>query len=315
MISVCYCTVVDIGRGDSRILSATTFAVVPMLSCHLPRITGGDPLVAPISNAIGADLRAGKGVGLRSGRGVRSSSPACAAAKAPAVSDADLEYYWTSGAIMPLRTRAVMICRLTAALFLFSAASGAQGTEEHCHSGGSAPSSLRNRSVPAHRALRFRRRRLEPGCRRHGARVGPPGCPDRRYRYPSLHECSRSFHRGMPLSGGGLRSAEQVRAKKTGLPAYSHRFWSVTLPGQPWSSATAVQAPPTLSRSHQSGLLSGFVIDQPLCRGNAWNGRPALKVPAMYSCRLRRVEVPWFALQGMIDQVCDTKSTEAMSGK
>jgi type IV secretory pathway VirJ component len=75
--------------------------------------------------------------------------------------------------------------------------------------------------------------------------------------------------------------------------------------------ATLVQAPPsTFLGGISLGFCPDFHIAKPMCQGNGlqWTAGPKGKgynfLPA------KSLEVPWVALQGTIDQVCEPKSTE-----
>jgi len=75
--------------------------------------------------------------------------------------------------------------------------------------------------------------------------------------------------------------------------------------------ATLVQAPATTFRGAVSlGFCPDLPLNRPFCRGNGleWKRGPKGKgysfLPAM------NLEVPWIALQGGVDQVCDPSATE-----
>ncbi len=75
--------------------------------------------------------------------------------------------------------------------------------------------------------------------------------------------------------------------------------------------ATLVQAP---SNTFLGGISMGFCPDlpitKPMCQGNGLQWKSGPKGKGYSFLPAKSLEVPWIALQGTTDQVCDPKSTE-----
>ena len=75
--------------------------------------------------------------------------------------------------------------------------------------------------------------------------------------------------------------------------------------------AILVEAP---SNTFRGGVSLGFCpdldLDKPLCRGSGLEWDPGVKGKGVVFRPASRLEVPWIALQGTADQVCDPPSTE-----
>ena len=111
---------------------------------------------------------------------------------------------------------------------------------------------------------------------------------------------------------GDFEALSKFVQKKVGIPDYIRPVLVGYSSGATLVYATLVQAPPT---EFQGGISLGFCPDlrlpKPPCRGSGleWTiGKPPQTYLFLPSATL---EVPWVALQGLIDKVCDTASTEA----
>lgn len=75
--------------------------------------------------------------------------------------------------------------------------------------------------------------------------------------------------------------------------------------------ATLVQAPPTTFRGAISlGFYPDLPMTKPFCRGTGLEWRPGPKGKGFSFLPAATLEIPWIALQGTIDQVCNPDSTE-----
>jgi type IV secretory pathway VirJ component len=75
--------------------------------------------------------------------------------------------------------------------------------------------------------------------------------------------------------------------------------------------ATLVQAPPgTFKGALSLGFCPDLALSKPLCKGNGLAFEPGPKGKGVNFLPATRLEAPWIALQGGVDQVCDPPSTE-----
>ncbi len=75
--------------------------------------------------------------------------------------------------------------------------------------------------------------------------------------------------------------------------------------------ATLVQAPSTTFRGAISlGFCPDLPLTKPLCKGNGLEWGPGPKGKGFSFLPAHNLEVPWIALQGTVDQVCDPQATE-----
>lgn len=75
--------------------------------------------------------------------------------------------------------------------------------------------------------------------------------------------------------------------------------------------ATLVQAPATTFRGALSlGFCPDLPLTKPFCKGSGLEWRPGPKGKGVTFLPAANLEVPWIALQGNIDQVCNPDSTE-----
>ncbi len=75
--------------------------------------------------------------------------------------------------------------------------------------------------------------------------------------------------------------------------------------------ATLVQAPYSTFRGAISlGFCPDLPLTKPLCRGSGLEWEPGPKGKGVNFLPANTLEVPWIALQGTIDQVCDPNATE-----
>lgn len=75
--------------------------------------------------------------------------------------------------------------------------------------------------------------------------------------------------------------------------------------------ATLVQAPATTFKGGLSlGFCPDFALSRPLCKGSGLEFEPGPKGKGVNFLPTRTLKVPWVALQGEIDKVCDPPSTQ-----
>jgi type IV secretory pathway VirJ component len=75
--------------------------------------------------------------------------------------------------------------------------------------------------------------------------------------------------------------------------------------------ATLVQAPATTFRGAVSlGFCPDLPLNRPFCRGNGLEWKRGPKGKGYSFLPATNLEVPWIALQGTVDQVCDPRTTE-----
>jgi len=99
--------------------------------------------------------------------------------------------------------------------------------------------------------------------------------------------------------------------KKLNYPAYIVPMLVGYSSGATLVYATLVQAP---SNTFLGAISMGFCPDlplkKPMCRGSGLEWQPGPKGKGYSFLPAKTLEVPWIALQGTIDQVCDPKMTE-----
>ncbi len=75
--------------------------------------------------------------------------------------------------------------------------------------------------------------------------------------------------------------------------------------------ATLVQAPfSTFEGALSLGFCPDLLLAKPMCRGSGLEWVPGLKGKGYIFQPAKSLEVPWFALQGEADRVCDPRATE-----
>jgi type IV secretory pathway VirJ component len=100
--------------------------------------------------------------------------------------------------------------------------------------------------------------------------------------------------------------------KKLGYPAYTPPVLVGYSSGATLVYAVAVQAPPETFRGAISlGFCPDLLLTKPLCRGNGLEWQAGPKGKGFVFLPATTLEIPWIALQGTIDQVCDVTATEA----
>jgi type IV secretory pathway VirJ component len=110
-----------------------------------------------------------------------------------------------------------------------------------------------------------------------------------------------------------LEALSKYVQKKLGYPAYVPPVLVGYSSGATLVYAVLVQAPPgTFQGAISLGFCPDLELAKPLCRGDgglSWKELPRGK--GFWFLPAERLESPWVALQGTVDQVCDPASTEA----
>lgn len=100
--------------------------------------------------------------------------------------------------------------------------------------------------------------------------------------------------------------------KKLDYPAYSPPVLIGYSSGATLVYAVLVQAPPsTFLGAISLGFCPDLPLRKPLCRGSGLEWKPGPKGKGYSFLPAASLEVPWVALQGTVDQVCDPAATEA----
>jgi len=80
--------------------------------------------------------------------------------------------------------------------------------------------------------------------------------------------------------------------------------------------AVLAQAPPSTFRGGVSlGFCPDLLLKKSLCRGSGIESRPGAKGKGLVFLPTAHLQVPWIALQGKVDQVCNPPATQAFVGK
>ncbi len=104
--------------------------------------------------------------------------------------------------------------------------------------------------------------------------------------------------------------------KKLEYPAYVTPILSGYSSGATLVYVTLVQAPPnTFAGGISMGFCPDLLLSKPLCRGNGLEWRSGPRGKGYIFLPAATLEVPWVALQGTMDQVCDAKATAEYVGK
>jgi type IV secretory pathway VirJ component len=99
--------------------------------------------------------------------------------------------------------------------------------------------------------------------------------------------------------------------KKLGYPVYRAPILVGYSSGATLIYATLVQAPFSTFRGALSlGFCPDLLLTKPLCRGSGLEWIPGPKSKGYIFQPAKSLEVPWIALQGKIDQVCNPPATE-----
>jgi type IV secretory pathway VirJ component len=207
-----------------------------------------------------------------------------------------------------------MTCKLAAALMLCTAASVAQGTEDTLSYGRFGTVHLYRQSQrPSHIALfvsgdgGWNQGVVDMARELAGSEALVVGVDIRRY----LDALALSTEPCL-YPAEDFEALSKFVQKQLDCPAYSPPVLVGYSSGATLVYATAVQAPPNTFR----GAISlGFCPDLPLakspCRGSGLEWRKGSKGQGYVFEPATTLEIPWIVLQGMIDQVCDAKATEA----
>ena len=76
--------------------------------------------------------------------------------------------------------------------------------------------------------------------------------------------------------------------------------------------AILAQAPPnTFSGAISMGFCPDLLLNKPLCKGYGLEWKPGPQGKGFYFLPFKQHQLPWVALQGTVDQVCDPASTES----
>ncbi|OGP82123.1 MAG: hypothetical protein A2Y95_01725 [Deltaproteobacteria bacterium RBG_13_65_10] len=109
-----------------------------------------------------------------------------------------------------------------------------------------------------------------------------------------------------------FEALSQYLQKKLDFPSYTPPVLVGYSSGATLVYATLVQAPPnTFLGAISLGFCPDLLITKPFCKGNAlaWKAGPRGK--GVIFLPAKKLESPWIAFQGTIDQVCDPASTES----
>jgi type IV secretory pathway VirJ component len=100
--------------------------------------------------------------------------------------------------------------------------------------------------------------------------------------------------------------------KKLNLPRYKVPILVGYSSGATLVYAILAQAPPnTFSGAISMGFCPDLPLIKPLCKGYGLEYKPGPKGKGIYFLPFNGHPLPWIALQGTIDQVCDPASTES----
>jgi type IV secretory pathway VirJ component len=108
-----------------------------------------------------------------------------------------------------------------------------------------------------------------------------------------------------------LETLSHFIQKKLDFPTYRPPVLVGYSSGATLVYAALVQAPPnTFAGALSLGFCPDLLLNKPMCRGNGLEWDIAPKNKAFIFRPASHVEAPWIALQGTIDQVCNTSETE-----
>ena len=100
--------------------------------------------------------------------------------------------------------------------------------------------------------------------------------------------------------------------KKLNFPRYKVPVLVGYSSGATLVYAILAQAPPnTFSGAISMGFCPDLPLNKPLCKGYGLEWKPGPKGKGVYFLPFNHHPLPWIALQGTIDQVCDPASTES----
>jgi type IV secretory pathway VirJ component len=100
--------------------------------------------------------------------------------------------------------------------------------------------------------------------------------------------------------------------KKLNFPRYKVPVLVGYSSGATLVYAILAQSPPnTFSGAISMGFCPDLPLNKPLCKGYGLEWKPGPKGKGAYFLPFNRHPLPWIALQGTIDQVCDPASTES----
>jgi type IV secretory pathway VirJ component len=100
--------------------------------------------------------------------------------------------------------------------------------------------------------------------------------------------------------------------KKLNFPRYKVPLLVGYSSGATLVYAILAQAPPnTFSGAISMGFCPDLPLNKPLCKGYGLEWKPGPKGKGLYFLPFNRHPLPWIALQGTIDQVCNPASTES----
>jgi type IV secretory pathway VirJ component len=109
-----------------------------------------------------------------------------------------------------------------------------------------------------------------------------------------------------------FEALSQYMQKRLDLPRYISPVLVGYSSGATLVYATLVQAPGVTFRGGVSlGFCPDLPVTKPFCRGNGLEWDPGPKGHGVVFRPAATLEVPWIALQGAIDQVCDPEMTRA----
>lgn len=113
-----------------------------------------------------------------------------------------------------------------------------------------------------------------------------------------------------------FEALSQFMQKRLGLPRYISPVLVGYSSGATLVYATLAQAPGATFRGGVSlGFCPDLPVTKPFCRGNGLEWDPGPKGRGVVFRPATTLEVPWVALQGTIDQVCDPKMTTTFVGR
>jgi len=100
--------------------------------------------------------------------------------------------------------------------------------------------------------------------------------------------------------------------KKLGLASYAPPVLVGYSSGATLVYAVLVQAPPgTFAGAISLGFCPDLPLSRPLCKGSGLGWEPGPQGKGVSFLPAARLDAPWVAFQGTIDQVCDARATDA----
>jgi type IV secretory pathway VirJ component len=119
---------------------------------------------------------------------------------------------------------------------------------------------------------------------------------------------------GCSYPAADFEALSQFVQKKLGFPTYEYPVLVGYSSGATLVYAILVQAP---AHTFRGAISLGFCADLPLtkalCRGSGLAWEPGPKGKGFSFLPAKHLQVPWIALQGEIDQVCDPRATRAFA--